>query len=194
MSYSEGEKMVAELDLLRRERIAFIKETEKLKEQLQLALGNAACYKAKWEKMVRAEEIAQADAISESPILKKRGRPKRPKGAHRIKPKKAEPKVKKVRLPVDAFSLARIRAAERVIQWELTEDDYYQLISLPCHYCTGPLARSGVRLDRVDSKGHYHLNNVVPCCYRCNMVKNKHLNLKQMEAVGKVLQQLDAQG
>ena len=41
------DKLMMELDLLRRERAGFIRQVERLKKDLRLALGNMACYRQK---------------------------------------------------------------------------------------------------------------------------------------------------
>lgn len=51
------------------------------------------------------------------------------------------------------------------------------LRTLPCAYCglRGEQTAGGKQalgLDRIDSSQHYHLDNIVPCCTRCNMAKN----------------------
>ncbi len=38
----------------------------------------------------------------------------------------------------------------------------------PCHYCGLP----PTGLDRIDSSQGYLVENVVPCCYRCNLMKS----------------------
>ena len=53
---------------------------------------------------------------------------------------------------------------------------YYNLICCPCFYCGEYLDDStGVGLDRCDNKKGYTLNNVVPCCARCNRMKNVYV-------------------
>jgi hypothetical protein len=42
----------------------------------------------------------------------------------------------------------------------------------PCTYCGyAPGATKG-GIDRVDSKGGYTPDNVAPCCWPCNLMKN----------------------
>jgi hypothetical protein len=60
------------------------------------------------------------------------------------------------------------RANAKGFGFELTEKHFDELIDASCYYCEG--TPSG--FDRVDSKKGYLLSNVVPCCYRCNMMKN----------------------
>ena len=73
-------------------------------------------------------------------------------------------------------------ARDRQLPFELTREQFEQLIRQPCHYCqtaAGNLkktkdcpqgfAHNGV--DRRDSNGGYTVDNVVPACGACNMAK-----------------------
>jgi hypothetical protein len=51
--------------------------------------------------------------------------------------------------------------------YDLTLDQARAIMSLPCYFCCRAEARG---LDRIDnSKGH-ELSNVLPCCFKCNMI------------------------
>jgi hypothetical protein len=55
------------------------------------------------------------------------------------------------------------------------------IIHQPCYYCgdidTRQMSRGRTgrfnSIDRLDSNGDYSRNNVVSCCARCNIMKNK---------------------
>lgn len=64
---------------------------------------------------------------------------------------------------------------------------YTKLLSRPCHYCRGPLNRTGTGLDRVDSNIGYMVSNVVPCCAACNQIKGANLSCTEMVAVAQLL-------
>lgn len=54
-----------------------------------------------------------------------------------------------------------------------------------CHYCQRQLANNGGRLDgltfdRKDNEAGYDLENIVPCCKRCNFVKGSWFTEAQM--------------
>lgn len=73
----------------------------------------------------------------------------------------------------------------RNFNFDLTKDEFNQLISSSCYYCgerpkevkslmrynkTGhPIYTNGI--DRIDSTQGYTINNVVPCCEYCNRMK-----------------------
>jgi len=54
--------------------------------------------------------------------------------------------------------------------FELTRNDFAGIISQPCYYC-GELQENFNGIDRRDNKKDYILNNCVPCCAICNMMK-----------------------
>lgn len=58
----------------------------------------------------------------------------------------------------------------RKIEFNLSDDDVNKLINSSCFYC-GVENCDGI--DRIDSKKGYELNNCVPCCKTCNLMKNK---------------------
>ena len=87
----------------------------------------------------------------------------------------------------DMFLKAQKQAVERGKTWLLTRDEYYHLVDHLCFYCDDTLGISGLRLDRIDNDGGYEVDNVVPCCYRCNMVRGRWLTVDLMLKVGKVL-------
>ena len=65
----------------------------------------------------------------------------------------------------------RHTASRRNILWQLTKEDFERLWQQPCFYCGGPIATIGI--DRVDNSIGYMNSNIVSCCYKCNIMKNK---------------------
>lgn len=49
-----------------------------------------------------------------------------------------------------------------------------------CHYCLGPLAKTGIGLDRMDSNQAHLCFNVVPCCWYCNTLKMHNTSYEEM--------------
>lgn len=82
--------------------------------------------------------------------------------------------------PKYRFNSGRGAAKRRGLKWTLTLKEYTLLITLRCHYCQGPLPEIGTGLDRVDNDKGYIPTNVVPCCKRCNVVKNSYFNFAEM--------------
>jgi len=66
----------------------------------------------------------------------------------------------------------KTQAKKRNIDYALVLDDIYELWGQPCHYC-GVVSehKDLIGIDRVDSSGPYHRDNIVPCCAPCNKAK-----------------------
>lgn len=86
------------------------------------------------------------------------------------------------RRPSNRYRLTQRAAKTREVPFSISIDDYTALIGLPCHYCCGPLNKTGSGLDRKDNVRGYVTANVVPCCGPCNIIKNKHLTYEEMIA------------
>jgi len=96
----------------------------------------------------------------------------------------------KIRSPKRRFTEAKHSAKKRKIEWTLTLDEYAMLIIMPCYYCANELGepvRRSIGLDRLNSDLGYELNNVVSCCYLCNVVKGMFLTQEEMILVAKTL-------
>ncbi len=89
------------------------------------------------------------------------------------------------------FTAARIVAEKRDIIWELSIKQYKKLINNSCFYCKNELPLTGCGLDRKDSTKGYVLNNVVPCCTRCNNVKNVFFSFEEMTILSKAIRLID---
>jgi hypothetical protein len=66
------------------------------------------------------------------------------------------------------FQYSRKGARRKNQVFELTKEDVEKLVSLPCSYC-GSYNKIGI--DRKENSIGYTINNSVPCCPRCNMMK-----------------------
>lgn len=94
-----------------------------------------------------------------------------------------------VRLPkgVSGFNTVyrryRNQASERNYSWNLSKEEFAEIISKPCFYCgaepdqcsrgrrsNGGFIYNGV--DRLNNSIGYEINNVVPCCGVCNRMKS----------------------
>jgi hypothetical protein len=70
------------------------------------------------------------------------------------------------------FGASKKSAKYRNLEWSISKEDYFDLIKNNCNYCGGKLNETGCGLDRKDSSKGYLIDNVVPCCERCNYAKN----------------------
>ena len=77
------------------------------------------------------------------------------------------------RTPHGRFVAAVAAAKRKRISWALEEDQYIELSFKPCVYCGDSTGEAGIGLDRKNSQLGYALENVVPCCKGCNMVRGK---------------------
>lgn len=81
------------------------------------------------------------------------------------------------------FNQSVNNAKSRGILWELTLEEFSQLIKNNCDYCNDPLPTASSGLDRKNNDLSYTLQNVVPCCYRCNTMKGKYLTYEEMKLI-----------
>jgi len=81
-----------------------------------------------------------------------------------------------------AYPEAVRQASNRNLSWDITEEDYRAIRSLPCHYCNSELVSPGVALDRIDNSQGYNMDNVLPCCGRCNLMRQDILSVEEMKA------------
>lgn len=85
----------------------------------------------------------------------------------------------------NCYSNYRSKANYRNIEFNLDKDTFRKITSSNCHYCncipsmtikagknssTGCYIYNGI--DRVDSNLEYNIDNIVPCCYICNVMKS----------------------
>ncbi|MBI4137555.1 hypothetical protein HY469_05840 [Candidatus Roizmanbacteria bacterium] len=75
-------------------------------------------------------------------------------------------------------------AKSRGLMWDLTDENVQKIVESCCYYCGDEPSKSTIPpdrkvlvcytcngIDRVDSSRGYTLDNVVPCCTRCNYAK-----------------------
>lgn len=64
-----------------------------------------------------------------------------------------------------------ITAKERNIAFELSKEQFQDLVLKPCFYCNSYNSSEVIGIDRVNSNKNYTLSNCVPCCKICNFMK-----------------------
>jgi 5-methylcytosine-specific restriction endonuclease McrA len=66
-------------------------------------------------------------------------------------------------------------AKKKGVSWDLTDDQVKSIISKECYYCgaepTPNYAGKINGIDAIDNNKGYTLDNIVPCCKRCNKAK-----------------------
>lgn len=55
-------------------------------------------------------------------------------------------------------------------EWSLTFEEFHDLITKPCKYC-GEQTMAEHGIDRVNNSLGYNVQNCVPCCKICNLMK-----------------------
>jgi len=91
----------------------------------------------------------------------------------------------------NTYTQAKSSALQRNLPWHISSYEYYELMDHPCYYCSNTLGLTGIRLDRLDNSEGYLMHNVVPCCGRCNMVRNSRIRPDHMVLVGRLLAKLE---
>lgn len=77
------------------------------------------------------------------------------------------------RIYIKSYADIKYKANKRNIPFKITIDEYKSKMSKKCFYCCNTNGNKN-GLDRIDSGGIYEINNTVPCCGTCNLMKNKH--------------------
>lgn len=72
--------------------------------------------------------------------------------------------------PTQKLQNYRSGARHRHLSFEITKEEFMTFWQKPCYYCGQKVATIG--LDRVDNDLGYTIENVVPCCSKCNFMKS----------------------
>lgn len=78
------------------------------------------------------------------------------------------------------FNRYKIDSKRRKIIFNLTFNDFLTFWQVPCYYCKNNIETIG--LDRINSNIGYQLNNIISCCYSCNVMKS---NMNQIDFINK---------
>jgi hypothetical protein len=95
------------------------------------------------------------------------------------------------------YVIYRSNAKARGLRFDLTKEDFKQIVLKPCHFCGFfPKTRqfkSSIKtsvpcngVDRLHNSRGYSIKNAVPCCKVCNQVKN-YLSLREFRQLVKKL-------
>ena len=82
-------------------------------------------------------------------------------------------------------------AKGRGLNISLTEEQIKDLLKQDCYYC-GQHNANGI--DRIDSNGDYTIDNVVPCCGVCNVMKNKFSLNVFLDKINKIYKRFFIEG
>lgn len=84
--------------------------------------------------------------------------------------------------PKGKFSKYKMSAKAHNRDFELTFDEFRNLVLDNCYYC----GDVGGGIDRVDSSKGYILSNCVPCCTQCNSGKMQYSSQRFIELCHRV--------
>lgn len=93
-------------------------------------------------------------------------------------------------IPKERWNSAKRRAAKSGEVWDISLESFETLLLQPCHYCDGVLNPTGCGLDRKNNEVGYTLENVVPCCQQCNIVKNHFFTYEEMMTLAVTIRQI----
>ena len=73
---------------------------------------------------------------------------------------------------MDKYFTGYIHSAnDRNISFDLTKEQFNQLVLMPCFYCSSYNELEVIGIDRINSNKNYSLDNCVACCKTCNFMK-----------------------
>jgi hypothetical protein len=77
-------------------------------------------------------------------------------------------------------------AAKRNIQFDLSFDEFSELVKQPCTYCNAFNETEVIGIDRIDSFQGYSSDNTVACCGCCNSMKQQLTQLEFANHIEKI--------
>jgi hypothetical protein len=88
---------------------------------------------------------------------------------------------------LDKYLISYTQCAKvRNIGFELSNDEFQELVLMACYYCGSYNEKEVVGIDRLNSSKNYTLDNCVPCCKTCNFMKgglSKHRFITQAHKI-----------
>lgn len=88
------------------------------------------------------------------------------------------------------FGEIRKQSRQRGKSFNLTFEQYSEVVSQPCHYCNYKLGKpvaAGSGIDRINNEIGYEPTNVISCCKTCNAIKMDYLSFDETKAVIKLI-------
>jgi hypothetical protein len=82
------------------------------------------------------------------------------------------------------LSSYKCRDKRKGYEFKMSFDDLYDIVHKPCVYCGD---NRNIGCDRLDNNRGHSLDNVVPCCYTCNVMKSDIWSYEEMREIGKVV-------
>jgi hypothetical protein len=91
--------------------------------------------------------------------------------------------------PLIRFNRAKSQANERGVNFNLKKSDYTEIINKNCYYCNVKTIgfEAGCGLDRIDNFKGYTIDNVLPCCGRCNKFRGDNVTAVEFKVMSDAL-------
>ena len=86
--------------------------------------------------------------------------------------------------PRSKFEHYQLGAQRRKIEWDLSFEKFKKFWQKPCYYCGSQIETIG--LDRKNNNEGYNIDNIVPCCQICNILKGQQSSIRWIELCKKV--------
>lgn len=74
-------------------------------------------------------------------------------------------------------------AWDRGHDFNISVEEFEKICEKQCYYCG---SNDNIGMDRLDNKQDYMLDNVVPCCGKCNIMKSKYTENDFIEHINKI--------
>lgn len=87
---------------------------------------------------------------------------------------------KKNRYPSTRYRMGKHGARKRKLSYTISFEEYLTIINNLCYYCREDISNeAGCGMDRIDNTKGYSLDNVVPCCSKCNRIRAKSMSSEE---------------
>lgn len=87
--------------------------------------------------------------------------------------------------PASAYKQYRTNAKRRGHLFEISFEEYQNIVKQPCRYCGARNETNGI--DQVVAGEGYTLANAVPCCKKCNYFKNDYSEAEFLEHCARII-------
>ncbi len=107
------------------------------------------------------------------------------KGTPRHRAAARKSSAKRSKTAIGRFTLAKGAAKAKGAEWNMTFNEYKIIAEQPCFYCNSmpPSDYTGAWMDRIDFKGSYSLQNVLPCCSDCNWLRQDRFTVNETKVM-----------
>ena len=91
---------------------------------------------------------------------------------------------------INKYSDIKYKAKKRDIEFNISKLDFKIIMRFKCNYC-GNTNHNSNGLDRIDSMKNYDIDNIVPCCGVCNIMKNDYSLDTFIATINRIVQKDD---